>query len=219
MPDEPRRPRRGRPPRREGPDTRTRLLDAALELFATQGFAATTVRQIAEAVGVRDPAIYAHFAGKQALYDALLAEMGPVSLQALDVDVEELAAATPHDAVPGLVDRLLTAWAQPRALLFTSVLLREGAGEQGPRGMVELIEEALTRLAPPLARWQESGLVRGDLAVPQLVWELFAPLHIARFLHLRAGAGAADVEAARRVAAAHVAFYLTCVTTRERSPS
>jgi AcrR family transcriptional regulator len=212
--------RRGRPPGREGAETRRRLLDAALELFAAQGFDATTVRQIAAAVGVRDPAIYAHFAGKQALYDALLAEMGPVSLQALEMDLAEIAAGTPHEAVPRIVERLLEAWAQPRALLFANVLLREGAGERGLRGLTELIALAVARLAEPFARWQDAGLVRGDLPVDQLAWELFSPLHVARFLYLRARD--TDVAAARRVAAAHVAFFLTCVTTvpdSERSPS
>lgn len=209
--------RRGRPPGREGGETRKRLLDAALELFAAQGFDATTVRQIAAAVGVRDPAIYAHFSGKQALYDALLDEMGPVSLQALDIDVAEMTTGTPHEAVPRLVDRLLDAWAQPRARLFASVLLREGAGERGLQGLAELIDLARARLAEPFVRWQDAGLVRGDLSVDQLTWELFSPLHIARFLYLRSRD--TDEAAARRVAAEHVAFFLTCVTTSERSPT
>lgn len=209
--------RRGRPPGRDGGETRKRLLDAALELFATQGFDATTVRQIADAVGVRDPAIYAHFAGKQALYDALLAEMGPVSLQALGLDLDEVAAGTPHEAVPRIVDRLLDAWTQPRALLFANVLLREGAGERGLRGLAELIDLARARLAGPFAHWQRAGLVRRDLSVDQMVWELFSPLHIARFLHLRSRD--TDVAEARRVAAEHVAFFLTCVTTSERRSS
>jgi AcrR family transcriptional regulator len=209
--------RRGRPPGREGGETRRRLLDAALELFAAQGFDATTVRQIAEAVGVRDPAIYAHFASKQALYDALLAEMGPVSLRALDIDLDEVVTGTPHEAVPRIVDRLIEAWAQPRAQLFANVLLREGAGERGLRGLAELIDLARARLAEPFARWQAAGLVRDDLSVDQLAWELFSPLHIARFLYLRSRD--TDEAAARRVAAEHVTFFLTCVTTSERSPS
>jgi AcrR family transcriptional regulator len=209
--------RRGRPPGRDGGETRRRLLDAALELFATQGFDATTVRQIADAVGVRDPAIYAHFAGKQALYDALLAEMGPVSLQALELDLDDVAADPPHEAVPRIVDRLLDAWTQPRALLFANVLLREGAGDRGLRGLAELIDLARARLAEPFAHWQRAGLVRRDIPVDQLVWELFSPLHIARFLYLRSRD--TDVAEARRVATEHVAFFLTCVTTSERRSS
>ena len=214
MPDRSTPPRRlGRPPGRDGQETRRRLLDAALELFALRGFEATTVRGIAERVGVRDAAIYAHFDGKQAIYDSLLAGMGPVSADALDVDLAELAAAGPRKALPGLVERLLDAWSRPRALLFASVVLREGAGSGGPGGLAALVDAARARLTEPFRQWQHDGALRTDVEPDQLVWELFAPLHIARFLHLRAGATAADEACAREVARAHVAFFLTCTCT------
>lgn len=69
--------RRGRPPKGTRGDTRQELLDAALRLFAWQGYAATTVRQIADEVGIRDSAIYAHFESKSELPDALVQEAGP----------------------------------------------------------------------------------------------------------------------------------------------
>ncbi len=197
--------------------TRARLLDAALELFARKGYDAATVREIAAEVGVGDSALYGHFAGKQAIYDALLAEMGPVSLEALNLDGRKVAAAGPGDAVPEVVGRLVEAWSRPRALLFANVVLREGAGAGGLRGLTELIDAALKHLEEPFRSWQEQGLLRADLSVQQLVWELFAPLHVARFLHLRAGATEQDLAAARRMVDDHVEFFLTCVTTSEGS--
>jgi AcrR family transcriptional regulator len=52
--------------------TAGRILDAAETLFAERGFAATAVRDIAERAGVTPASLYNHFAGKQALYDAVL---------------------------------------------------------------------------------------------------------------------------------------------------
>lgn len=210
--------RRGRPPGGKPGETRQRLLDAALELFARHGFAATSVRAIAGEIGLRDSAIYAHFPDKQAIYQALLAEMGPVSLAALDVAPEELSASEPRSALPRLVDRLVEAWAEPRALLFANVLLREGAGATGfggPDGLAGLVDAAVRKLSAPFRLWQERGLLRADVAVEQLVWELFAPLHIARFLHLRAGATRLDKVAAADTTRAHVSFFLTCCTPPE----
>jgi len=57
--------------------TRDRILDAALDLFATQGYAATSMRQIAAAVGIRAPSLYNHFGGKAALLAALIEAYGP----------------------------------------------------------------------------------------------------------------------------------------------
>ncbi len=55
------------PPRRDGDATRQRLLRAALELFTTNGFQATTTPEIAERAGVAEGTIYRHFPGKEQL--------------------------------------------------------------------------------------------------------------------------------------------------------
>ena len=47
--------------------TREQILDAAENLFATQGYQATTIKQVAEQVGVQGPALYKHFNSKRAL--------------------------------------------------------------------------------------------------------------------------------------------------------
>ena len=47
--------------------TRVKVLRAAIELFAERGFEATTMRNLAEAADVRAPALYNHFAGKEAI--------------------------------------------------------------------------------------------------------------------------------------------------------
>ena len=55
----------------DGQETRTRLLDAALALFAEQGFAKTPTREIALAAQVNISAISYYFGNKQGLYTAL----------------------------------------------------------------------------------------------------------------------------------------------------
>ena len=64
----------GRPKASEGRDTRQDLLDAALELFAENGFHGTGLREIAAAAGVREAAIYHYFVSKEALFEALITE-------------------------------------------------------------------------------------------------------------------------------------------------
>jgi AcrR family transcriptional regulator len=53
---------------------RQQLLSIASELFAQRGFAGTGVDDIGEAAGLSGPAIYRHFANKQAILDALVVE-------------------------------------------------------------------------------------------------------------------------------------------------
>jgi AcrR family transcriptional regulator len=51
--------------------TRERILDAALDLFIAQGFDGTSLRQIAEALGVTKAALYYHFESKDDILMAL----------------------------------------------------------------------------------------------------------------------------------------------------
>lgn len=55
-----------------GERTAERILDAAEALFAERGFAGTTMRDVAEAVGIRTPSLYNHFESKDELYAAVL---------------------------------------------------------------------------------------------------------------------------------------------------
>jgi transcriptional regulator, TetR family len=56
-------------------DTRSALLDAAQERFAIDGFAGTSVRDLAAAVGIKESSVYNHFGSKQAVLDAVLARI------------------------------------------------------------------------------------------------------------------------------------------------
>jgi len=52
--------------------TRDLILDAAESLFASQGYPATTIKQVASQVGVQGPALYKHFTSKRALFEEVL---------------------------------------------------------------------------------------------------------------------------------------------------
>ncbi|WP_067476422.1 TetR/AcrR family transcriptional regulator [Nocardia amamiensis] len=60
--------------RRRGQTPRAEILDAAGELFTTNGYANTSTRAVADAVGIRQASLYHHFAAKDDILDALLAE-------------------------------------------------------------------------------------------------------------------------------------------------
>jgi AcrR family transcriptional regulator len=55
--------------------TRTRILDAARALFAERGYAGTSMRDLADALGMTKAALYYHFPGKA---DILLALVEPL---------------------------------------------------------------------------------------------------------------------------------------------
>lgn len=56
-------------------NTKKEIIEAALELFSVQGFEATSISQIAGAVGIRKASLYSHFESKQAILDELVKEV------------------------------------------------------------------------------------------------------------------------------------------------
>src|SRR4029453_17805245 len=58
-----------------GEDTRRRILETALDLFAAQGYEGASTRQIAEGAGVNLPAIQYYFGNKEGLYRVIIEDI------------------------------------------------------------------------------------------------------------------------------------------------
>lgn len=58
--------------RMSGPERREQLIGVARELFAEQGYEATSVEEIAERANVSKPVVYEHFRGKEGIYAVIV---------------------------------------------------------------------------------------------------------------------------------------------------
>src|SRR5262247_1227688 len=90
-----------RPARRRS--RRDEILEIAVGLFASRGYHGVSMDDIGAAAGVTGPALYHHFAGKEAM---LAAALIPVSESLLAGGRARVAGhgATPPDALAALVD-------------------------------------------------------------------------------------------------------------------
>ena len=66
------RPRLGRPPKDQAGDVKARILDAAQRVFLKRGYQSASLDEIAEMAPASKPTIYAHFPGKEALFEAVV---------------------------------------------------------------------------------------------------------------------------------------------------
>jgi AcrR family transcriptional regulator len=90
--------------------TRAALLEEATALFATRGYAGTSLEDVASASQVTRGAVYHHFASKQALFEAVL------DLQEVRVTADVIAAAStagPWDGAMLALDAYLTHCCDP----------------------------------------------------------------------------------------------------------
>jgi AcrR family transcriptional regulator len=74
-------------------DTRDRILDAARDLFTEQGYEGTSIREVADRVGISRTALSGHFAAKQEMLDALVAPL----LDGIDAIAATAARQCPVD--------------------------------------------------------------------------------------------------------------------------
>ena len=78
-----------------GSGTRRRILEVGLHLFATRGFAATSVRDLATVLELQPSALYAHFRSK----DHILAELARYGYEAHEAAIRSAVDAAAADPV------------------------------------------------------------------------------------------------------------------------
>jgi AcrR family transcriptional regulator len=81
-------------------ERRSRLVRAASRLFAERGFRAVSMEELAAEAGVSGPAVYRHFASKEALLAHLLID---VSEQLLEQGTEHAMSESPTRAMESLI--------------------------------------------------------------------------------------------------------------------
>jgi AcrR family transcriptional regulator len=136
------------------PNTRERLVRAALELFTEQGYDATTVSEIAErAGGLTKMTFFRHFSDKR---EVLFAGQDTHSRLLADAIATAPAMATPLQAVAAALDAITSTFTEDRREFATRLVaviagnseLRERAAFKRI-GLTEAMREALEKRGVP----------------------------------------------------------------------
>ncbi|MEO5331560.1 MAG: TetR/AcrR family transcriptional regulator [Magnetococcus sp. YQC-5] len=102
-------------------ETGRAILAAAIPLFAEKGFAAVTVREIAESVGIRTATLYYHFPSKDGMYIAAIAQTFADKAEGITSALAE--PGTPDEKLRRLIFRFTERMAGDR--YFRLLLQRE----------------------------------------------------------------------------------------------
>lgn len=152
-------PKLGRPISCEGVDTRNRLLVEARRSFATEGFDATTNKNLAKAAGITTAAIYHYFPSKVDMYVAVF------------MDVQNLVCKTIQDSVSAdreitenissMVDALATLTRREPAVV-SFVLSVSGEAHRHPELMKAVLPVG-NQIGRILLTIAESAVERGEV--------------------------------------------------------
>ena len=92
---------------KETAETRRRLLETAAAVFAEQGFAAATIRKIADRAGANVAAVNYHFGSKDALYREVLRDVRRLAYEKYPIIFGTSAEATPEERLHAYVRSFL----------------------------------------------------------------------------------------------------------------
>lgn len=149
----------GRPPADEVAqgERRTEILRTAMKLFTQRGYAAISLGQIANEVGVTKSALYNHFRSKESLFTEVLCSL-------LDLIATGVNAASEREIPFRVTLRLIT----ERALLHTPVtadmdeMMRDVRAHLSPEQQEQVLE-AHRRFFGSLTALMQKGIDQGDL--------------------------------------------------------
>ena len=142
-------------------ETRTRLIEAATEVFAAAGLAGATTREIASVAGVNEVTLFRHFQSKEQLLAAVIQQATALQTEALshqDEWTQDLHIDLTHYA--NLFNQMLE---KHEALIRTLI----GEAKRHPDAARQVLHEAAKSLRENLFAYlqkaQEKGKVRSDL--------------------------------------------------------
>lgn len=158
-------------PTRNSTGAIARILRAAADLFAQQGYDCVSMNAIAERAGVSKANIFHHFKSKNDLYIEVLREACRESreeLEALDLDQGNVGECLKSYAANHLTAMLRNE--QDTRLILREIL--ENAPDRARQLAEDVFEEGFTRLVETLRESQARGVFRSDLS----------PAHIAVYM-------------------------------------
>ena len=175
------------PSRRDGEATRQRLLRAALDLYTTIGFRATTTPAIAARAGVAEGTIYRHFSGKEHLLNEVYRNAQRWGA-GLVKETEPNGQHSVPERLGGIARRLLEAAGRDPSL--TRMLLRSREEQHLDERSREASREFRSALQQVVAGGASQGVVRQG--PPELWTDVW--LALVAFAAERVGAREWDAE-------------------------
>ena len=154
---------------------RSRILDAALDVFATRGYHAASVEEIAAKAETSKGGLYFHFPGKQALFLALL-EWAHRELRRR-VDAAVASANDPLAKADAALQAVLRSFGRHRRLARIFLVDAPGAGPAFHRQVLAIQEEFIELVRSLLDDARERGEIEPDVDVDVAARAWFGAVH------------------------------------------
>jgi TetR/AcrR family transcriptional regulator, fatty acid metabolism regulator protein len=142
-------------------DKRRVILDAAVRVFARQGFHTCRVSDIADEAGVAYGLVYHYFSSKEEILDTLFLERWDVMLGAIaEVDA---SSRTPRDKLYAVASFIIDSYRHDPDLMKVIIVEVTRAANTFGRTHLAKIRDAYTQIASIVASAQADGVFRTEV--------------------------------------------------------
>ena len=142
-------------------DRRRQILDAAIRVFARQGFHSTRVADIADEAGVAYGLVYHYFASKEQVLDELFTERWSLLLSA--IDAADRSSDTPRQKLAAVASFIIESYRHnPELMKVIIVEVTRAANSFGQTHLAQ-IRDAYELIAGIVAEGQRVGAFRDDI--------------------------------------------------------
>ena len=142
-------------------DKRRTILDAAVRVFARQGFHTCRVSDIADEAGVAYGLVYHYFNSKEQILDTLFLERWDVMLQAIaEADASE---RSPRDKLHAIAAFIIDSYRHDPELMKVIIVEVTRAANTFGRTHLVKIREAYAQIGAIVAQAQADGVFRSEI--------------------------------------------------------
>jgi TetR/AcrR family transcriptional regulator, fatty acid metabolism regulator protein len=142
-------------------DKRRVILDAAVRVFARQGFHTCRVSDIADEAGVAYGLVYHYFSSKEEILDTLFLERWDVMLAAIaEADASE---HSPHEKLNAIAGFIVDSYRHDPDVMKVIIVEVTRAANTFGRTHLAKIREAYAQIAAIVARAQSDGTFRTEI--------------------------------------------------------
>jgi AcrR family transcriptional regulator len=143
-------------------DKRRIILEAAVRVFARQGFHTCRVSDIADEAGVAYGLVYHYFSSKEEILDTLFLERWDVMLEAIsEVDA---SSRSPREKLQAIAGFIVESYRHDPELMKVIIVEVTRAANTFGRTHLAKIREAYSQIAGIVARAQAAGVFREQIS-------------------------------------------------------
>jgi AcrR family transcriptional regulator len=149
-------------------ETKQRIIQGAMQVFAQKGYAGATTREIAAAADVNEVTLFRHFGNKKALFMAAISQESP--LQSVKEALEKQLTGNYRQDLLAMGNQFLAAMLKQRKEILMSLC----AAEQMPE-MREIVAQMPAQLRQVLGEYLQRQMMRGATRAmnPQMAAQAF----------------------------------------------